>query len=213
MNTLVCAECDKTFPKPKSLKPSKSGLRFCSRICGINYWGRNRKRSGPKPQGSCEKCGESVHARIKTCAKCLGNKITGNCHICNKKLNRRNISGYCKPCRDKKLREESLNKPISEFLYKNRGATNKYTRLREFSRRLVKEAVPLKDMKCCICEYAFYVEVCHILDASGFGEHVPVKIANSLSNLTILCPNHHKEFDKGQPLNIIPVQELPCLYD
>ena len=45
----------------------------------------------------------------------------------------------------------------------------------------------------------FYIEVAHIEPVHAGGQSV-------LGNLVVLCPNHHKEFDYGEP--VIERQEL-----
>jgi len=51
---------------------------------------------------------------------------------------------------------------------------------------------------CCkVCGYKTYVEVCHLKSIADFDLSTKIKDINSLDNLAYLCPNHHKELDRG----------------
>lgn len=50
---------------------------------------------------------------------------------------------------------------------------------------------------CKVCGYTFYTEVCHKKSISLFLDTDKISDVNALSNLVYLCPNHHKEFDRG----------------
>ncbi|MCI0560173.1 MAG: HNH endonuclease, partial [Nitrososphaera sp.] len=52
--------------------------------------------------------------------------------------------------------------------------------------------------RCCfVCGYDRYIEVCHIRDVSDFPDEALISEINSVNNLVGLCPNHHRELDKG----------------
>jgi predicted restriction endonuclease len=52
--------------------------------------------------------------------------------------------------------------------------------------------------KCQICGYSNFLEVCHIKAIADFDDNATIENdINSLSNLAYLCPNHHKEIDRG----------------
>jgi len=59
----------------------------------------------------------------------------------------------------------------------------------------------MKDNKvpfiCKVCNYSNFLEVCHIKAIADFLPEQTIKEVNALSNLTYLCPNHHKELDGG----------------
>lgn len=50
---------------------------------------------------------------------------------------------------------------------------------------------------CQVCGYDFYVEHAHIRAVSEFSDTTLVRDVNDLSNVLLLCPNHHKEFDRS----------------
>lgn len=51
--------------------------------------------------------------------------------------------------------------------------------------------------QCLVCGYDKHVNLCHIKPIRQFPVGTPKEIVNASSNLTILCPNHHWEFDHG----------------
>lgn len=57
---------------------------------------------------------------------------------------------------------------------------------------------------CEICGYDFYGEVCHVVPVKEFNRDTLVAYINKINNLVYLCPNHHKELDKGK----IPKSEI-----
>lgn len=68
------------------------------------------------------------------------------------------------------------------------------TSIIEYYKRDTKAIAELKinrNEKCQLCRYSNYVEAAHIKPKSEGGSEKP-------SNILILCPNHHKEFDYGK---------------
>jgi len=51
--------------------------------------------------------------------------------------------------------------------------------------------------ECQVCGYSKHVEVCHIKPISDFDNTTLISEINHESNLYILCPNCHWEFDHG----------------
>ena len=49
----------------------------------------------------------------------------------------------------------------------------------------------------CFCGYDKHVEVCHIKPISSFSLDTLISMINVESNLRLLCPNHHWEYDHG----------------
>jgi predicted HNH restriction endonuclease len=50
---------------------------------------------------------------------------------------------------------------------------------------------------CMSCGYGKHIEVCHLRQITDFPDTATVDEVNDLSNLTVLCPNCHWEFDNG----------------
>ena len=53
------------------------------------------------------------------------------------------------------------------------------------------------EQSCYICGYKKHVEVCHIKPVSEFDLDSKIPDVNDISNLIMLCHNHHLEFDNG----------------
>jgi len=74
-----------------------------------------------------------------------------------------------------------------------RASSNKYNTIRLHARTYIRKLqVPLK---CINCNYDKHVEVCHITPINTFPPDTLVTVVNSKSNLALLCPNCHWEFD------------------
>lgn len=55
----------------------------------------------------------------------------------------------------------------------------------------------MKEIKCEICGYNGPVDVAHIKAIASFSKDTKLKEVNHIDNLVGLCPNHHREFDRG----------------
>ena len=51
--------------------------------------------------------------------------------------------------------------------------------------------------ECKVCGYTNFLEVFHLKAIADFLPDEFVSDVNALSNLAYLCPNHHKELDRG----------------
>ncbi len=115
------------------------------------------------------------------------------CVIC--KLVTENRRKYCKTCFANTflVNEESLT--LKDLQSKRKY--QKHSRIRQFARNKAKAFLKQHNLalECTICHYDNHVEVCHIIPVSSFQETNTLAEINSLSNLTLLCPNHHWEFD------------------
>lgn len=114
-----------------------------------------------------------------------------SCNTCSKIIPLRSV--FCKDCRliGKHLRGGMLlsEKTIQEALY--RSDANKYGVIRCHARNVVKNRTQI----CHICKYDKHVEVCHIKDIGDFPLDTKIGVVNDPSNLVLLCPNCHWEFD------------------
>jgi hypothetical protein len=50
---------------------------------------------------------------------------------------------------------------------------------------------------CAVCGYDRFVDVCHIKPVAAFSSQAKLKEINAPENLVYLCPNHHREYDRG----------------
>jgi predicted restriction endonuclease len=87
------------------------------------------------------------------------------------------------------LKEHNIKYPATS----SRG---KFHNIRINARKVMKDNNIV--YKCQICGYSNFLEVCHIKAIADFDDNATIENdINSLSNLAYLCPNHHKEIDRG----------------
>lgn len=174
---MTCDECGIAFTRRSSAnKPSKSGLRFCSRACGIVNRGRQRKLTNaeiPKaPQSrTCSDCGAKLSQP--------GRQTTGLCSSCVKKK----VSGYTKG-----------------MLFETRkNWQSARSSIQTMARRAFLRANPQPSCGALVngtpCGYSKHVEVAHRKDVASFPDTALISEINDISNLVGLCPTHHWEFD------------------
>ncbi len=79
-------------------------------------------------------------------------------------------------------------------------AGNKYTNRSTLQRRIIKKLGP-QEFKCYICEWnEASCDIHHIIPKSKGG-------SDNFSNLTVLCPNHHRLADRGILISLPSVSE------
>ncbi len=122
------------------------------------------------------------------------------CLNCNE-INKRTTSPFCSPLCKCFYDGKQITK---QFLIR-RGGANTYDNIRHRARSIAKQIDGIN--KCFICGYSNHIEVCHIKDIKDFSNDVSVYEINKLSNLSILCPNHHYEFDKGMIEKVLSIEE------
>ena len=81
---------------------------------------------------------------------------------------------------------------LKDSLYEDKGANNKYTRVRYSARKTHKQ---ITQEPCQICGYEKHVEICHIKPISSFSEETLLEKINAKDNIIGLCPNCHWELD------------------
>lgn len=74
--------------------------------------------------------------------------------------------------------------------------------IREFNRSWNKR---LRMLPCQVCGYSAHVELAHIKPISSFDILTTLGEVNHPSNILVLCPNHHWEFDSG----LLSLTEIP----
>ena len=55
----------------------------------------------------------------------------------------------------------------------------------------------LRKLPCQVCSYSNHIELAHIKAISSFDKITILGEVNHPSNILVLCPNHHWEFDNG----------------
>lgn len=134
----------------------------------------------------------------KSCAAEYNNKLypkrkkTKRCKSCLSLID--SDRTYCKKCYD--LKRVDFNSISLKELKQDKGSRNRYTTVVRSHARSVAKKNGFEN-KCKICNYSTYVECCHIKSVSSFDIRTKLGVVNSPTNLIMLCPNHHKEFDLG----------------
>lgn len=97
------------------------------------------------------------------------------------------------------LREIQARYPSNKSKGLNRNATVRY-----YAGLLNADLVKRYPM-CQMCGYHKHVEMAHIKPISTFDDESTIEEINGETNLLILCPTHHWEFDAG----ILSLSEIP----
>lgn len=113
---------------------------------------------------------------------------TKSCRACDKAISSKD-GKYCSEC---KSRNNDMT--LNQAIYKKHHRINAHTLVRSRARSIIKK---LNITVCSNCGYNKHVEVGHIKPIADFNLDTPISIINALSNLTVLCPNCHWEFDQG----------------
>lgn len=202
MNDLVCKVCFVKLEKYQKI--------VCSPVCN----NKNRKMSKWRISyllnpNKCLYCNSSILPVDG--AKLSETKVKKFCnHSCAASYNNRNknsnsnknVEVSCKKCfiifytegRSKiceKCNPAILNKTKGELFSKSSHYHSARGMIQKNARKIAQE----KEMKCVVCGYDKYVEIAHIRSVSSFPDTATVAEINDIKNLTILCPNHHWEYD------------------
>lgn len=159
----------------------------------------------------CEHCSTSFqtpHLRQRFCSRTCSNiavprrmstKVLGKCVFCSNTVSHY-TNHYCKECIA--IGRHSFNKNggrgISaevtiDGLCRVKNGANKFDTIRARAR----SSIGTKE--CCErCGYSKHVEVAHIKAISSFPPNTLVSVVNDRSNLMLLCPNCHWEYDNGK---------------
>jgi hypothetical protein len=217
---LECCGCSAPMKKDKSriLAALKNNTdMYCSAKC---YSSSNTT----KVKLSCEVCGKEVERQpsqvsphvycSRKCSRAANNNrlgtgtalrhpVTGKYSVvrcsCGNTMDK--SSEMCQACRKKLITESTLvrlsKKTFGEYKAECSGESHRYyNSLRSDSRYLVSSSGRKK--VCVECGYDFYVELCHIRPISDFPDSATLEEINLPENAVYLCPNHHKELDRGK---------------
>ena len=180
-NNCICKQCNKDFyKKPVCIKKSKTNLHFCSGQCW-NKWLHNKYTFTDK----CSFCGKEITKVLSDKKKSKTGKFFCD-NICKRSYSFKN-----------RYKGKSLigKRKLSEYLI--RTDANRYTAIRVNAKIIMST----KEQICTHCGYNKRVEVCHIKDISAFTGDTLLEVINAENNLTLLCPNHHFEFDDWKHKN------------
>jgi RNA polymerase subunit RPABC4/transcription elongation factor Spt4 len=126
----------------------------------------NLKTPKRKMQKTCKHCKSLIPNQYTYCQSC----ISDNKHLRGKKAIK--------------------DKTLSEIMYGNKRASV-YGAVRHHAKYVLKERVNV----CEKCGYNKHVEVCHKKPIFAFEPSTLISKINDSSNLILLCPNCHWEFD------------------
>lgn len=162
-----CNNCGLDFEKSLSeIKRSKTGNHYCSKSCSASKNNLFIQRNKPL-ELVCEHCGKTFIRSRTHRSKLL-------CISC-KHLN--------------PLKEMSISDCCIDSTF---HPSWKFARIRSFNRSWNKH---LTTYSCVVCGYSKHVELAHIIPLSSFPEDTKLSVVNDPSNILVLCPNHHWEFD------------------
>lgn len=129
----------------------------------------------------------------RSCAAVFNNKVynkrtkTKKCSCCETLVlsNRK----YCSDCFKKTLRAKDMT--LGQSIYEEHHRSSAFALVRSRARSIMKEYPQV----CSKCGYSKHVEVAHIKAINSFSDDALLSEINALSNLILLCPNCHWEFD------------------
>jgi hypothetical protein len=219
-----CKSCRQKFPlywKNSDGKRVKSNKRIYCFSCSPHISKNERKAKYVNTECFC--CKKSLLKRereisisgcvycSKSCAAKINNQKFQKRHKTKKCKNNKcnnlvaSSRTYCKTCYEDYMQKNNIQDfTLAAFHHKRQGA-NKYSEIRHYARKTYEKSN--KPKTCLICGYDRYIEIHHLKAISSFPLKTTIKTINKLSNLIPLCPNHHKEVDKG----IIKKQEIETL--
>lgn len=145
--------------------------KFCSRSCSASFNGKKYpRRSKEKLKWpKCRCCSNKVaYQKGKYCRACINSK---------------------KHLHGKPIEQQTLNEIVK------RKGSNRYDVIRNHAAYLYRKNK--ENLKCANCTYDKHVEICHIKPIKDFSLTTTIKEINDSSNIVLLCPNCHWEFDKG----------------
>ena len=142
--------------------------KYCSRSCSakVNNRVMPKRKINYENWNTCRECGKLTKVRQGAhCVKCI-------------------VDGKHKGT-------PVVNQTIEQTI--KRGGSNRYDIIRDNARRAYREQ--LQHGCCDVCGYSKHVELCHIKSISSFPKDTLVSVVNDKSNIRILGPNCHWEFD------------------
>lgn len=165
--THICSHCSKPF---EGHRPPGQRV-FCNRSCSASATNSTKHR---KKKSRC-------------CRACQGTYTTTPTH---------KSRSLCQPCsgKHKLFREtKTLADVASMISAKGKHPSWRWSYVRTMNRIQNKGL----GTQCQLCGYGNHVEFAHIQPISSFPLDTPLSVVNDPSNILILCPNHHWEFDHG----------------
>lgn len=190
---IECAECHSKFMRsPGDLKKSKDGKQYCSHKCRaihMNWIVLAKERT-------CKGCGDSYKQPR------LSGRTSKYCLKCTENKNYPVIGGHGN-------KQDGLT--VAEYLQKRGYTSSKSREYHAAVRKLCREwndHLIGKPCQLCNPRYDRIIEFCHIKPVREFQDTDTLGSINDESNILLLCPTHHAEFDRGwHKLEDIPKRE------
>lgn len=201
MATGYCTICS----KPVERKPSELAKQadvYCSKEC-------TKIAKTKRITLSCGFCNIEFEKSYSQYLKTDNHYCSKSCAIkrnnANPLVNRRKLEGSCLDCQT----VISSSRKYCKICFTNRFLVNidNLTKLEMYQKQNYHQKIRSdsrnkklqldSDIQCLICGYTNFVEVAHIKPVASFSDNTLMSEINSISNLIYLCPNHHKEFDRG----------------
>ena len=149
---------------------------------------------------NCIRCGDET-ANPKFCSKSCSASYT-NSQKPKRKMKMKKCKGcttmigaaYSTYCSDKCYRQSVYGytdtKTISDVIYTKHHKSSAYALIRSRARTVMKDHT-----SCEECGYSKHVEIAHVKPIASYLLDTLVSVVNDRSNLKVLCPNCHWEFD------------------
>ena len=134
----------------------------------------------------------------RKCSTIYNNKLyprrKWHCSKCNfHKPRPSKYATLCSDCNTKtKPRYEIIGLLRKAYANKGKLPHNVHVYIREKARRIIMHS---KITSCEKCGYNKHIEVAHRIQVSSYSDNTLISTINERSNLMILCPNCHWEYD------------------
>lgn len=201
-----CFNCNGKFNRCKA-HLERATTYFCAPKCALEF---RQSQKQPVFATSCTNCQKEIfrpkieNKKYFCTTSCGAIYINKNrirkppkqlplCKACKVNTVSRHTKTVCDNCFSP-IKNLSMDTLISELQYLASEKQNKNTLIR-YHARLVTELWP---KKCFSCGYDKHVETCHIKSIGKFQPNQTIGEVNNTTNLVLLCPNCHWEFDHNQ---------------
>jgi hypothetical protein len=185
-NPSICLFCGNIIEvREKDKVHDVKNKKFCNNSCYSNY----RVVNSSNQYLELRNIDENKKEVIKSCKCKKCERIFELKRIENGKFSKQK---YCNDC----LYVDTIGGRAKGELFVNRkNWQSARSTIQKHARMIYKQEN--KIIRCKVCDYDNYVEVCHIKAVSEFSNDTLISDINNINNLIGLCPNHHWEFDNG----------------
>jgi hypothetical protein len=178
-----CLQCDAIIPLRPGVRPSVvRSLKFCGKSCAATHNNtknpkKKRKARTTPSCGPCELCGAAISYRVHSQRGYFMKRRF--CDSCAVRIRHHGIVPA----------EMTKGQLVQRYGHKGAASAIRYHARKVFAA----SGLPYR----CFCGYDLHVELCHVQSIKSFPLNALVSEINALSNLRVLCRNHHWEFDHG----------------